>query len=238
MKKFFVILMTLVMCMACMGFANAEKAGDVVTIPIKLSTSDAVFVKVSVSYDTNAFELVSFDSEGTKNGTTFVWSKLEGLPSGQCATIKLRVTDNAVPGQTYNITASVKEAWTYDETQASASATGGSVTIDKPVEPTDEPTEEPTDEPTVEPTDKPTEEPTDEPTVEPTDKPTEEPTVKPTDKPTDEPSDEPTKAPVEEEEDDDDVPKTSDNSVSYTIAAVAMMLALVWLVSRRFAHSK
>ena len=63
------------------------------------------------------------------------------------------------------------------------------------------------------------------------------PTAKPTAVPTAEPTAAPTQAPVEDEVEDDDVPKTGDNSASYVIASVAMLLAAAYLVSRRFSRA-
>ena len=190
MKRFLVFLLALLLCMACVSIASAEKAGDKVTIPITLNNTNAAYVKISVSYDSSVFELVDFTCNGTKNGTTFVMADLGGLASGKVGSITLKIKDNAAPG-TYAVTASVKEAWDANEAAAKASASAGSVTVEKPVEPTVKPTEKP-----VEPTVKPTEKPAD-PTVKPTEKPV-EPTVKPTEKPADptvKPAD-PTEAPV------------------------------------------
>ena len=128
MKKMFVCLLALLLCMACMGFASAEKPGDQVTIPITLNNTDAAYVKISVSYNKSVFDLVSFTSNGQTNGTTFNMSSLSGVPSGKVASITLKIKDTA-PAGTYNITASVVEAWTVNETSATASASGGSVTV-------------------------------------------------------------------------------------------------------------
>jgi len=104
-------------------------------------------------------------------------------------------------------------------------------------EPTAVPTAEPTAVPTAEPTAVPTAEPTAVPTAKPTAVPTAEPTAEPTAVPTAEPTAAPTQAPVEDEVEDDDVPKTGDNSASYVIASVAMLLAAAYLVSRRFSRA-
>lgn len=188
MKKTLVCLLALLLCMACMGVASAEKPGDQVSVPITLNNTNAAYVKISVSYDKSIFDLVSFTCNGQKNGTTFNMSSLSGVPSGQCATITLKIKDSA-PAGTYTISASVKEAWTANESAATASASGGKVTVVLPATPTVKPadptpTVKPAD-PTVKPAD-PTVKPAD-PTVKPADptvKPADPtPTVKPTEKP-------------------------------------------------------
>ena len=185
MKKFVVCLLALILCLACMGVASAEKPGDQVSVSISLNNSNAAYVKVAVSYDKNIFDLVSFSAPGAQvSGTTFNMADLGGVSSGKVATITLKIKDSA-PAGTYKINASVKEAWTADEGRATCSASGGSVTVVRPADPTEKPAD-PT--PTVKPTEKPTE-PT--PTVKPTEKPadpTPAPTAKPTAKPTKKPA--------------------------------------------------
>ena len=196
MKRLLVFLLALLLCLGCASIASAEKAGDKVTIPITLNNTDAAYVKISVSYDSSVFELVEFTCNGTKNGTTFVMADLNGVASGKCGSITLKIKDDA-PAGTYTISASVKEAWTAAETAATASAAGGTVTVVKPADPTEkpaDPTEKPAD-PTEKPAD-PTEKPTDptEKPADPTEKPA-DPTEKPAD-PTEKPAD-PTEKPAD-----------------------------------------
>jgi len=178
MKKFVVCLLALILCLACMSIASAEKPGDQVSVPITLNNTNAAYVKVSVSYDTSVFELVKLSAPGGQvSGNSFNFADLGGVPSGNVATITLKIKDNA-PAGTYKISASVREAWDSNENAATCSASGGSVTVVVPATPTPAPTAKPTEKP-ADPT--PTVKPADPtPTVKPAD-PT--PTVKPTQKP-------------------------------------------------------
>jgi len=169
MKRILVLLLAILMCMMCMNVASAAKQGDEVTIPITLNNTDAVYAKITVSYDTTAFEFVKFTNENFASGTTFTMSNFNGLPSGTCNSIILRVTDKAVAGKDYSVSARVVEAWTINETAATASASGGTVTIDAPVQPTEKPPQ-PTEKPPVQPTEKPPVQPTQKP-PQPTDAP-------------------------------------------------------------------
>ena len=178
MKKFVVCLLALILCLACMSIASAEKPGDTVSVPISLSHSGAAYVKVKVSYDTSVFELVKLSAPGGQvSGNSFNFADLGGVPSGNVATITLKIKSGAAAG-TYTISASVPEAWDSNENRASASASGGKVTVEAPATPTPAPTEKPAD-PTPAPTEKPAD-PT--PTLKPAD-PTPAPTAKPTQKP-------------------------------------------------------
>lgn len=131
--------------------------------------------------------------------------------SGVLFKVKVKVSEDAVPGMTYNI--NIEKAYgmvAADGTVVNESVAGGSVTIEE--KSTEEPTTEPvTEEPTTEPT-------TEEPTEAPTQKPTETPTQKPT------------------EGEKDDVPETGDISTQvYMTGALVLVLmaAAVALVTKR-----
>ena len=129
MKKTFAFCLFLALALSLCTLANAEKPGDTVSIPIHFSNTDACQVTVAVSYDKNIFELVSLTGNGWQAGTYLANASLSPLASGKIGSLTLKIK-NGAPAGTYTIGASIREAWTIDETKASCSVSGGSVKVE------------------------------------------------------------------------------------------------------------
>ena len=159
MKKFVLFLMmaVLALCVAVPALADVYP-GEEATVSLHLSNTNAAYVSVKASYDTSVFTLVGYDTsvgQGGRNGV--VVYDLNGVASGTIGSVTLRVNENAAPG-TYIVDAVLTGCYDVDENNATASVSGGSVTVASKA--TAAPTVEPTAAPTVEPTAAPTVEPT------------------------------------------------------------------------------
>ena len=130
MKRKLLLLLTAVLLLLTLaGSALAAKAGETVTVPIRLNNSNGCYVKVRISYDSSVLTLESLTcSAGYASGTTMVMADTSPIASGQIGTATFRIKDNAQPG-TYTVGASVVECWDINENPGSASASGGSVIV-------------------------------------------------------------------------------------------------------------
>ena len=130
MRKICLALMAcLIVCWAFSAHALAAQPGDTVQIPITLNNTNGCYIKITVSYDTNAFEYSSISCNyGQAYGQVMTMSDVNVLPSGVCGTLTLKVKSGAVNG-TYTIGASVAECWDFNENYGTASASAASVTI-------------------------------------------------------------------------------------------------------------
>ncbi len=133
MKKgiMFVLIMLFMACACTQAFAVNQ--GENVDVDVSISTTDAAYVKLTISYDESAFEYVSSTCTGsnaTTNGATWVMYVNSGVVNtGKIGTVTLKVKDDAKPG-TYKVSATVNEAWNIDENGATVKVTGDKVTIE------------------------------------------------------------------------------------------------------------
>ena len=192
MKKVCLILMVLALAVGMFAAQAAEaKPGEEVTVALSLKNTNAAYIRVTATYDSNVFEFVSYSAaSGTAGAKGIVVYDTKVLSSGSIGTVTLRVKDNAQAG-TYTIGAVLAECYDLNENDGKATVSGDIVTIVGKAAPT--PTAKPTAAPTAKPTEapKPTEKPTE--TTKPTEKPVE--TPRPTEKPTEAPQ--PTEKPTE-----------------------------------------
>ena len=135
--------------MITVGSGNG-KAGDVISIPIKLEDNPGIIaMQFSVSFSNTALTFISFQEENLLNGASHSGSISEGTPSpltfkwaddsavtdntaeGVIITLRFKIQDTAAPGD-YSITASLTVGGTYDidSTDVPFSVDNGMITVD------------------------------------------------------------------------------------------------------------
>ena len=134
MKPKKIIVCMVAICLILMNICAlaAIKPGETVTVPISIDNIDGAFVKLKISYDTDAFEFVSSTcTKGVQNRTVFAMSALPKVESGECGSITLCAKDGASAGD-YAVSVSVIECWNIDEERGTCSSSGGTISIEKP----------------------------------------------------------------------------------------------------------
>ncbi len=139
MKRVY-ILLALILCVLLAFSAQAvdAKPGETVQVPVSIGASEALVIKVSVTFDNSVFECTGIKCTGpfgnaSYNATTNVGLMVavdasNPIPAGQFGYITLKVKDNAKSG-TYAVTASVMEANDTNYQPTSVSVRAGSVTV-------------------------------------------------------------------------------------------------------------
>ena len=146
MKKVLTLLLVAVMLVTCMTVAAfAAEAGDTVSIAFTASNPGAAVFGAQINYDSTALELVSISTGDLTAGGMFSGTASTGkvaylgmnniTGSGTLFVAEFKVLDEAVPGETYEITATVDTTTTADANGnlVSFSISGGSISIDERV---------------------------------------------------------------------------------------------------------
>ena len=134
MKPKKIIVCMVAICLILMNICAlaAIKPGETVTVPISIDNIDGAFVKLKITYDTDAFEFVSSTcTKGVQNRTVFAMSALPKVESGECGSITLCAKDDTSAGD-YIVSVSVTECWNIDEKKGACSASGGMISVENP----------------------------------------------------------------------------------------------------------
>ncbi len=135
MKKI-VSLLLAVMLLACLPLSvSAATAGDEVTINFTAQNLGFAGYAATVNYDSSALELISISASGMYdvNGNSIMVMSLNPITDANLFTATFKVLPGAEAGKTYNVTATVTEAYDENVEPVALSISGGSITIDKPV---------------------------------------------------------------------------------------------------------
>lgn len=126
-------LLVVVMLLACLPLtAFAAKAGDEVTINFTAQNSGFAGYAATVNYDSTALKLVGISASGIAdvNGNSVMVMSLTPITDMNLFTATFEVLDGAKAGKTYNVTATVTEAYDENVNPVSLSISGGSIKID------------------------------------------------------------------------------------------------------------
>ena len=131
MKKALCVLAVLMLLTACVpAFAATVHPGETATVTIRVTTAGA-WARVGINYDSSVLEFVtaSGGSVAPSGGSgSFVFGSGTSPIGTASGSVTFRVKSTA-PAGTYSVTGSVKECYNTDETSASCSVTGGSITV-------------------------------------------------------------------------------------------------------------
>ena len=119
MKRRFWLILAVLLMLSCTFSALAAKAGDTVKVKISVTANPqkAYTGSITIGYDKSALEFVEaqMDSKAltalSASNNTFVLIDLtnpNGISTGVKATVTFKVKSGAVPGKTYNVSASAE----------------------------------------------------------------------------------------------------------------------------------
>ena len=132
MKKIACLLVA-VMLLACLPLtAFAEKAGDEVTIEFTAENPGLTGYRAEIVYDAEALELVKVEAKaGTAdvNGNSVAVMSASAFDNTVLFTATFKVLETAKKGETYTVSAEVKEAYDANVEEVALTITGGTISV-------------------------------------------------------------------------------------------------------------
>ena len=109
---------------------KTARKGEEVTISIYANSNDANYIIVSYSYNSEVFELISYEATagGMASETRFIAANINNAINGKIGSVTLKVKDTATDG-TYRLSISVVEAYNNDTVDVGCKAAADIIKI-------------------------------------------------------------------------------------------------------------